>query len=173
MDSLKHIPEISPLLDNADHIDVKTFESEKSLRHFIADLISYQPAWMTFLYRIRWFFVRLLGMKQTSVPKAPTSKPSDISFIEGDAALFFKVVAAEEDRYWFAEAAESHLTAKLGVVAEPNTANSTTFHVVTVVHYNHWTGPVYFNVIRPFHHLVVGSMGRHASRPTPTAAVST
>ncbi|MCP4630164.1 MAG: DUF2867 domain-containing protein [bacterium] len=29
------------------------------------------------------------------------------------------------------------------------------FYVITVVHYKHWTGPVYFNLIRPFHHLVV------------------
>jgi len=30
--------------------------------------------------------------------------------------------------------------------------------VVTVVRYHAWNGPVYFNMIRPFHHLVVGRM---------------
>jgi hypothetical protein len=32
--------------------------------------------------------------------------------------------------------------------------------IKVVVHYKHWTGPVYFNLIRPFHHLVVSRMAR-------------
>ena len=164
MSLFKHIPEIAPLLADADHIDVKTFQSEKSLCQFIAALLSYQPAWITFLYGVRWFFVRLLGMKQTGIPGARQLQASDISMTPGGDALFFQVVAAAEERYWFAEAAESHLTAKLGVVAEREAGEPTTYHVVTVVHYKSWAGPIYFNVIRPFHHLAVGSMGRYASR---------
>ncbi|XXF76233.1 DUF2867 domain-containing protein [Myxococcaceae bacterium GXIMD 01537] len=38
------------------------------------------------------------------------------------------------------------------------------FHVATIVRYRRWAGPVYFNVIRPFHHLVVRGMLRHAAR---------
>jgi len=34
------------------------------------------------------------------------------------------------------------------------------YYIVTIVHYLHWTGPVYFNLIRPFHHLVVARMAR-------------
>ncbi|MGE6761631.1 DUF2867 domain-containing protein [Corallococcus interemptor] len=30
-------------------------------------------------------------------------------------------------------------------------------------HYRNWAGPVYFNVIRPFHHLVVARMARHGA----------
>ncbi|WP_218919788.1 DUF2867 domain-containing protein [Streptosporangium roseum] len=58
-----------------------------------------------------------------------------------------------------AGATESHLTACLAVVAEPGR-----FHVVTVVKYHRWTGPVYFNAIRPFHHLVVLGMARAGVR---------
>lgn len=164
MHSFDHLPEIQPLLNNANHIDVKTFHSEKTLRQFVAALLSYQPAWVTFLYGVRWFFVRLLGMTQAGIPQTRQLQPSDVPMTPGNDALFFKVVASDEDRYWFAEAAETHLTAKLGVVAELSAGQPTTFHVVTVVHYNKWTGPVYFNAIRPFHHLVVGGMGRHASQ---------
>ncbi|MCP4674680.1 MAG: DUF2867 domain-containing protein [Deltaproteobacteria bacterium] len=32
------------------------------------------------------------------------------------------------------------------------------------VKYHHWTGPVYFNVIRSFHHFVVWAMVRTAVR---------
>lgn len=36
-------------------------------------------------------------------------------------------------------------------------------HVVTVVHYRNWKGPLYFNLIRPFHHLVLGGMTTYAA----------
>ena len=91
--------------------------------------------------------------------------PADVPWQPGEAAYFFKVIATAPEQYWFAEAAEAHLTAKLGVVAEPLTTVRQRFHVVTVLHYNKWTGVVYFNVIRPFHHLVVRSMMKAAVLP--------
>jgi hypothetical protein len=160
--AVQELTAIAPLLADADHIDVKTIESDLSLSAFIAGLLSYQPAWMTFLYRLRWAFVRLLGMKQQGVPRPTRMNPADVPWQSGEAAYFFKVVATAPGQYWFAEAAEAHLTAKLGVVAELLTADRNRFHVVTVVHYNKWTGAVYFNVIRPFHHLVVSSMMKAA-----------
>lgn len=58
-----------------------------------------------------------------------------------------------------AEAKDKHLDGLLGVVLEPlPDQQQKLFHVLTVVYYRNWAGPVYFNVIRPFHHLVVGSM---------------
>lgn len=150
------IPEIAALLEGANHVDVKTFQSEKSMREFIAAALSYQPAWVTFLYGVRWFLVRLLGMKQRGVPRPTAMQPQDVPMVEGQRAYIFSVVKAEDDQYWFGEVAESHLTATLGVVAAPEQKQ---FHVVTVVHYNSWAGPVYFNVIRPFHHIVVKRMG--------------
>ncbi|MCB8943615.1 MAG: DUF2867 domain-containing protein [Ardenticatenaceae bacterium] len=163
--AVQNLTAIAPLLANADHIDVKTIEGDLPLSAFIAGFLSYQPAWMTFLYRLRWAFVRLLGMKQQGVPRPTRLNPADVPWQLGEAAYFFKVVAAVPEQYWFVEAAEAHLTAKLGVVAEPLTAVRQRFHVVTVVHYNKWTGVVYFNVIRPFHHLVVGRMMKAAVTP--------
>ncbi|MBC7871714.1 MAG: DUF2867 domain-containing protein, partial [Chitinophagaceae bacterium] len=87
-------------------------------------------------------------------------KPEDVGMIPGTKAAFFTVVMAQEDAYYVARVAESHLTAALAVVMEPLPNNLNRFHVITIVHYNRWTGPVYFNVIRPFHHIVVGSMAQ-------------
>jgi hypothetical protein len=39
--------------------------------------------------------------------------------------------------------------------------------VVTIVHYKHWTGRLYFNVIRPVHHFVVSGMARAGARGLP------
>lgn len=158
------IPEMNRLFETADHIDIKTMDSELSLREFVACLLSYQPAWMTALYGIRWGFVRLLGMKQHGIPQATRMTAAEVPMSTGADShfLIFKVIAAQEDRYWFAQASESHLNATLGVICEALPDGRNHFSVVTLVHYNKWTGRVYFNTIRPFHHVVVGAMMRHA-----------
>ena len=150
------VPNLPQLLETADHVDVKTIIGDVSLRQFIAGMLSYSPGWLKFLYGVRWFFVRLLGMKQEGVPGGLKMTPENVSFVTGAPATFFTVQMAEEHHYWFAAASESHLTAHLGVVVETGQPNR--FHVLTIVHYHRWTGPVYFNVIRPFHHIVVRQM---------------
>ena len=155
---VNQIPEFADIIKTADHVDVKTVETEMPLRHFIAGMLSYQPDWITFLYRVRWVFVRLLGMKQEGIPHTKVLTPTDISMTPGDDAYFFTVTAAVDEQYWLVAAVESHLTGYLGVVVEPLAGNKKLFHVITIVHYNSWAGPVYFNVIRPFHHIVVQTM---------------
>lgn len=171
MNPFERWPPLAALAANADHVDVKTFVSSKSLPEFIAALFSYQPGWITFLYGVRFLFVRLLGMKQTGIPQQRTVRPEEISMVPGATAAFFRVKTAVPDQYWVAEAAEAHLTAQLGIAVEPLDGLTNRFYLLTIVHYNSWAGPIYFNVIRPFHHLVVGSMGRFASRSTPHPTV--
>jgi hypothetical protein len=127
-------------------------------------LLSYQPAWVTTLYGIRWGFVRLLGMKQNGIPQAARMTAADVPMSTGTESQFliFQVIATQEDAYWFAQASESHLNATLGVSCESLPDGHNRFYVVTLVHYHRWTGRVYFNTIRPFHHLVVGAMMSHA-----------
>jgi hypothetical protein len=73
------------------------------------------------------------------------------------------VRAGEEGRYWIAETPDDkHLKAYFVVVQEPLGNAVNRFSVITTIYYKHWTGPVYFNLIRPFHHLVVARMARHA-----------
>lgn len=160
---LKNISELTPLMEGADHIDVKVVEGDMTMREFIAGMFSYYPGWMKNLYRVRWGFVRLLGMKQEGVPQDShmKMKPEDVSLTAGEKATFFRVEMAEDGRFWVAGVSESHLDAYLGVVVEP-LATGNRFYVVTIVHYNRWTGNVYFNVIRPFHHLVLGQMAKAA-----------
>ena len=156
---MQDLPQLRKLVAEADHMDVKVVTGNVSLLQFVAGMFSYYPVWLKNLYRIRWGFVRLLGMKQKGIPAAVTMRPEDVPMTPGEKATFFTVKLAEAERYWVAEAAESHLTAYLGVVMEPLPAGNR-FHVLTIVHYHKWTGPVYFNVIRPFHHLVVRKMAK-------------
>lgn len=157
---LTSIPALSPILETANHVDIKTVTGYVTLQEFLANMFSYYPSWLKALYRIRWGFVRLLGMKQEGIPQQVRVHPSDVPMTPNEKVGFFTVDLVEEPRYWFTRATESHLTARLGVVTEPAPNGATTFHVVTIVHYHNWTGPVYFNVIRPFHHIVVSKMAK-------------
>lgn len=151
-------PMLATILQDADHIDVKSIEARATLREFVAGAMSYQPGWMTFLYRVRAVFVRFLGMKQEGIPQGLTLRPEDLPMTPGKYITFFKVTAVEEDRYVCMSIKDKHLTASLAVVAEPLTGGMQRFYGITIVHYHNWAGPVYFNVIRPFHHLVVRGM---------------
>lgn len=155
---------LQPVLDGADHVDVKVITAEIGLREFVAGALSYNPGWVKALYGVRAGFVRLLGMRQEGIPPSLTMRAEDVSMTPGEAAAFFTVTHAEEEGHWVAAATDRHLTAHLGVVVEPLDGARRRFHVVTVVHYHNWAGPVYFNVIRPFHHLVVAQMIRAGAR---------
>jgi len=125
-------------------------------------MLSYYPGWIVFLYRIRAILVKLLGLVKHPVPEAlPKLGPQDVSFEMGEMVTFFTVRLAEEKHYWVGETPEDkHLSAYFGVVVEPLEDHRKRFYVATIVYYKHWTGPLYFNLIRPFHHLVVGRMMR-------------
>jgi hypothetical protein len=157
-------PEVGILLRGSDYIDMKLVEGHVSLREFIAAMLSYYPWWILSLYRIRTILVKILGLYKHELPEFPPKlRPEEVSFTPGELASFFSVRLAKEKHYWFGETPEDkHLRAYFGVVVEPLGENRKRFYVVTVVHYKHWTGPVYFNLIRPFHHLVVSRMARAA-----------
>ncbi len=154
------LPEIQPLLVNADYIDVKSVTGNVDLRTFIAGFLSYHPTWLRSLYVVRAVFVRFLGMRQEKMAFGALLTPEMVPMQVGKHAAFFTVRMAEEERYWFADASDRHLKATLGVVVESLADQQKRFYVVTIVHYHNWAGPVYFRVIKPFHHLVVMSMAK-------------
>ncbi len=158
--NIKQQGKLSIYFQNVDHTDVKSIEGEVSLRYFISGMLSYYPWWIIILYRIREFLVNILGLVKHEKPDVlPSIKPEELAFNPGEKASFFIVKAAMESRYWVSETPEDkHLKAYFGVVAEKMSDRLTKFHVFTSVKYLHWTGPVYFNLIRPFHHLVVWRM---------------
>ena len=151
-------PELNPLLTVADHVDVKIAEADVTLREFVSGALGWQPGWMRMLFRARVVFARLLRLRDPEIPAGSRLRPEEIPFSPGGKVWFFTVVGAAEDRYIVLEAADTHLTGYLAVVAEPLAHGRTRFHNITIVKYHRWTGPLYFNVIRPFHHLIVRSL---------------
>ena len=179
------IPELAAVLDGADHVDVKSVESEMGLREFVAAALSFRPWWVTALFGVRSVFAWLLRLQQAGPPTAARRRlrREQIPFRVGAAVSFFTVTAAQEDRFLLMSASDTHLTGYLAFVvvpADPASGSVRRCDVVTVVRYHQWTGPLYFFVVRPFHHLVVGGMVKAGARgvgqaqnrnnPEPTAA---
>jgi len=158
--ALSELPEFTALAHGADHVDVESFSSRRCLREFILDFVGYKPGWLKALYALRLVLAKLLGLRHDAegpIPSGPESVPME----PGQHLDFFTVHAAREDSFWIAMAEDKHLAAYVVVLAEAEAQPR--YHVATVVRYRHWTGPLYFTLIRPFHHLVVGCMGRHAA----------
>lgn len=160
MEQIKKIKELNIYFQDIDYLDIKIIEGNATLREFISGMLSYYPWWLLMLLGIREILVNILGLVKHERPdELPDIKPEDLSFEPGEKASFFIVRNGKEDTYWVSETPDDkHLKAYFGVVAEHLEDGLTRFHVFTSVKYIHWTGPVYFNLIRPFHHLVVSRM---------------
>jgi len=160
MDIIKNCRELAFYFQDVDYTDIKSIEGKVGLRAFISGMLSYYPWWIIVLYRIRELIVRILGLVRHPKPEVlPSIAPEDLAFRPGENASFFIVRDAKENAYWVSETPEDkHLKAFFGVVAEQLDNHLTRYHVFTSVKYIHWTGPVYFNLIRPFHHIVVSRM---------------
>lgn len=156
-DYLHNIKELSPLFEGADYTDSKTIEGNVDLRQFLVGLISFTPGWVKLLYAIRAAFVRLLGLRQEHFTCRLVS-PEEISFTPGDSLGFFTVTHGKDNEHIAAVAKDKHLDAHIVVAAAPLPQGGNRFYVGTIVHYNNWSGPLYFNIIRPFHHLVMRRM---------------
>jgi len=130
----------------------------------LAGMSTFMPAWVRFLFRARVVLVWALRLDERAIPEPRRLRPEQVPMQPGEQAFIFTVRQAEENRYWLADVEDRNLSSSLGVVVEPLGGGRNRFHVVTVVHYKNWAGPVYFNLIRPFHHLLVWRMTRMGLR---------
>jgi len=156
---LTSIPAIKTLVEDADYIALKIIESEDSLKTVLSKMFSYRPGLVRLLYRIRAPFVRLLGFRQDAMPEMNEWIPDEFPMLPCGNIWFFTVRQAVKDRLWIAGCPrDRHLDADMAVVAQPAAGNRNRFYIVTFVRYKHWTGPVYFNVIRLFSMILVNRM---------------
>jgi hypothetical protein len=150
------LPEIDDLLPTADEVDVKTAHGEVSLREFVAGALGHGPLWIKALFAVRMIVAQVLRLDTTGVPDARRLRPETVSFTPGDPVSFFTVVRGEEDHYLLLKVSDNHLVAWLAIIRRPDNE----FKVATLVQYLRPAGRFYYNLIRPFHHLVLLSMCR-------------
>ena len=153
---------IAELVESADHIDVKHITSSASMREFLAAAFGWRPLWLRGLFAARAVLAKAIRLDESIPPRTPALTPAGLDLTPGGKVEFFTVVAAEEDRYTVLEASDNHLAGYLIVQASPcgatETATENRYEVATVVQYRRLAGRFYFNLIRPFHHIVVWRM---------------
>lgn len=160
---LSGMPEIKALARDADYFGVKIIESEVRLKTFLSKMFSYRPTLIRLLYRLRAPLVRLLGFQQDAMPALDEWIPDDFPMLPCGNVWFFTVQRVEADLFWIAGCPrDRHLDADMAVVAQPLKGQSKRFYIITIVRYKHWTGPVYFNIIRLFNLMLVNRMVRTA-----------
>ncbi|MEZ7198461.1 DUF2867 domain-containing protein [Pseudodesulfovibrio karagichevae] len=152
---IERLPGMAGLLAGADHVDVHTMDGGVTVLDLAAGVLSYRPGWMALLWRVRVWLLRCLGQGERAVPGRERLTTENLPLAPGEKVGFFTVVRSDGETYWIAEGKESHLEAAMAVCGTPLPDGRTRFHAVTVVRYHNLAGRVYFNVIRPFHHLVV------------------
>ena len=149
------LPGMDGLVEGADHVDVHTMDGNGTVLGLAAGILSYRPGWMALLWRVRVWLLRALGQGERAVPGRDRWTEATLPRTPGEKAGFFSVVRTDGETHWIVEGKESHLEAAMAVCGPAQPNGRTRFHVVTVVRYHNLAGRVYFNVIRPFHHLVV------------------
>jgi hypothetical protein len=149
--------EIEDLLPAVDVVDVKTARGDVTLREFIAGALGHGPVWVKALFAVRMIVAQVLRLDTTGIPDSRRLRPETVSFTPGDPASFFTVVRGEEDHYLLLKVTDNHLIAWLAIITD-NAQPESEFKVVTLVKYLRPTGRFYYNLIRPFHHLVLFSM---------------
>ncbi len=161
INAIANLPEIDALVKDADYIGLKVIESEDCLESVLSKMFSYRPALVRLLYRIRSPLVRLLGFKQDTMPQMKEWIPDEFPMLPCGNVWFFTVQKVKNGRLWIAGCPrDRHLDADLAVVAQPISGKHNRIYIATIVRYKHWTGPVYFNVIRLFNTFLVNRMAR-------------
>lgn len=155
---------LEELFAKADHVDIKTVYGKVTLNAFLVGMLHHRPRWLRLLFHVRGVLARCMGLRHDAEGGEDLSLPT-VSMTPGEGVRFFTVVEAREDRHWVAMAEDRHLAAWLVVTVTPLSRGGNRFDVATVVVYRHWTGPLYFNLIRPMHHLIVARAAKAGVAP--------
>ncbi|WP_371405508.1 DUF2867 domain-containing protein [Kribbella sp. NBC_00662] len=150
--------ELDDLIPVVDEIDVKTARGDVTLREFTAGALSHSPLWVKGLFAIRIAVAMVLRLETATVPDSRRLRPETVSFTPGEKDAFFTVVRGEEDHYLLLKVSDNHLIGYLAIITDNE--RPATFKVVTLVQFLRPAGRFYYNLIRPFHHLVLLSMCR-------------
>lgn len=111
------------------------------------------PKWVSFLFRIRNSIVKLIGLEADKTNKEELEK----CIRENKSYKIFSVVSKSQNETVL-KLSDKHLDAYMSIFIANQDNNFQTLYSITVVHFHNRLGYVYFNIIRPFHAIVVKSM---------------
>ena len=101
----------------------------------------------------------VLRLETTGIPESRRLRPDTVSFTPGDKTLFFTVVRGEEDHYLLLKGLRQP-PGRVAGVHHGQRRPVSTFKVVTLVQFLRPAGKAYYNLIGPFHHVILLGMCR-------------
>lgn len=113
------------------------------------------PAWLKFLFRLRDLLVRPFGLK---TGEGPSREKLEEALDNGESYGFMSLAERTADETIVA-LDDKHLVAYMSIYIEGGQVFAS-----TVVRYHNKLGVVYFNLIRPFHVLVVKNLFKQMMR---------
>ncbi|WP_027183081.1 DUF2867 domain-containing protein [Desulfovibrio inopinatus] len=148
----EQIPLVTMLSQDTDYVDWKSVCGRMPLDRFVVSLLQYRPVWLQSMYAFRAIVAGILGIRLPTM--TGTFSRSHAPMTPGEQLGPFRVVEAAYDSYWIGKTEDKNLIAHIVVVASQQQTD-TRFDVGTFVTFLRPTGRLYFQIVRPFHHLVL------------------
>lgn len=157
--TLNEHPELLKLYECADYTEHKTIKSTNNLRRFLAGFVFYSPRWLNHLFRLRSILTKILKIDEVAANPTPQEE-KDICFLPGETCSVYTILFSKNNEYAVLRYDASHLKADIVIALTPISDDCNFFEIDTIVHYKHWTGRIYFILVRPFHHIIFSRMIR-------------
>lgn len=164
----KHIQQILAVLPNdttlvgekIDYLDYQTIAIAKNITALDAYKImtSYQPKWLEFLFKIRDFLVRLVGIKP--VHGFNKSEPHHHNLETSNTLHFFTIIEQTPDKL-ILQVKDSHLDVCLCLRIINNTEKINMLYLIASVNNHNFWGKLYMMPVSILHPFIVRQLFRN------------
>jgi hypothetical protein len=142
----------------ADYVDVFSCivskKQEITSDELLVNLWTDQPKWLKLLFNLRHILVKPLGLKAENV-----SKKEDLegftNCIRSGGTYGIVSVPSKSSNETIMQIKNKHLDCTISIHIRDNENNKQLISAITLVHFHNKLGVKYFQVIRPFHKLIV------------------
>ncbi|MDR1197770.1 MAG: DUF2867 domain-containing protein [Prevotellaceae bacterium] len=115
------------------------------------------PAWVRWLLYLRDMLVKPFGLKGTD-DNYNSFRQNFTEMVCTSGNYKQMSIPAKRENETVIQLADRHLTTELSCRIENILDNKLKISIITLVHYHNTFGKVYFNVIKPFHKIIVKTM---------------
>lgn len=138
-------------VDYSDTFSVQYKKQNLCLEEILTAFFSATPRWINTLFRLRHKIVARFGLKTNHEATIELNFPIKVE----DKIGFFEVFEISETQIILGEN-DTHLDFRVSIRIEKDNQIS----VETLVEFNNIFGKVYFQIIKPFHKLIIASLLR-------------
>ena len=114
------------------------------------------PKWIDHLFEVRNKVVKIFGLKVSDVPNKEELL-KNTKFVINEEIGLFKIFDKSNNEIILGQN-DKHLNFKISILSNIRTDDKQLITISTLVYFNKWYGKLYFQLIRPFHKLIVPLM---------------